>query len=371
MALIVASGAMTSSVWAQPLGGGVINAGNIGAGEKKAIEDHVALHIKDLGGDDPEKIRKAKNALVNPLLEPAVSVPFRLEYSRVLAASGLGELCKSKNETAAINALRLAGEVAENEMLGLVEEGFKDTRSAVRYAAVFAAGRAFEQVMPADRSVAATSSKLEQVVRGVVTAMNKDKEETLIIDAASRSLLSAARVERPRYESIGKLASAEVCKGLSKRVAAAGPDDLTIVEAGQRAAAQFGEILGGAKGPQFDKDARKEAVTLAGELAAWVVRQINTPKIPQVAKNDAADEAAKKRKDREPFKTVLATAENAVLSAIKSAGVNPPAARLVPAFDLADRGGDANVVVQTKDWLIRDVMAKAPFEISADRFKLK
>ncbi len=369
--MVVAAGSLTVSAYAQPLGGAIIGAQNIGPAEKKAIEDHVALHIKDLGGDDPERVRKAKNALVNPVLEQAVSVPFRLEYSRILLDAKLGELCTSKNETVAINALRLAGEVSENGTLGLVEEGLKDSRSAVRYAAVFAAGRAFEQAMPATRPVAVTVAKLEQMVAGVARAMNKDKEETLIVDAASRSLLSAAQIDRPKHESVGRSAATEVCKGLGKRVGAAGPEDLMIIEAGQRAAAQFTEMLGGAKGAQFDKDARKEAAALGGELAAWVVRQINTPSIPQLARDDAADVAAKKRKDREPFKTILATGENTVLSAIKSAGMAPPAARLVPAFDLADRSGDANVVVQMKDWLVRDVLAKAPFEISADRFKLK
>ncbi|XVJ58336.1 MAG: hypothetical protein HEQ23_02620 [Tepidisphaera sp.] len=370
MALMVAAGVTVPSVMAQPLAAGVIGAANIGETEKKTIEDFVALHIKDLASGEAEKVRKGKNALVNPLLERVVSVPFRLEYSRVLLAADLANLCKDKNDTVAINALRLAGEVAENGTVALVEEGFKDTRSAIRYAAVFAAGRSFEQVMPAGRAVAVTSGRLEQLVRSTAAVMNKDKEEALVVDGASRALLAAARVDFAKYEGVGKSAMVEVAKGLSTRLAKAGPDDTTIVEAGQRAATQFTETLGGAKGAQIDKDARKEAATLGGELAAWVVRQLNTAKIPQIAKGDEAEEATKKRKEREPFKTTLAAAENVVLSALKASGANPPMARLVPAFDQGDRGGDANVVVQTKDWLIRDVLAKAPFEVSADRFKL-
>jgi hypothetical protein len=370
VALMVAAGVAVPSVMAQPLAAGVIGAANIGETEKKTIEDFVALHIKDLASGEAEKVRKGKNALVNPLLERVVSVPFRLEYSRVLLAADLANLCKDKNDTVAINALRLAGEVAENGTVALVEEGFKDTRSAIRYAAVFAAGRSFEQVMPAGRAVAVTSGRLEQLVRSTAAVMNKDKEEALVVDGASRALLAAARVDFAKYEGVGKSAMVEVAKGLSTRLAKAGPDDTTIVEAGQRAATQFTETLGGAKGAQIDKDARKEAATLGGELAAWVVRQLNTAKIPQIAKGDEAEEATKKRKEREPFKTTLAAAENVVLSALKASGANPPMARLVPAFDQGDRGGDANVVVQTKDWLIRDVLAKAPFEVAADRFKL-
>lgn len=373
VALMVAAGVAVPNVMAQPVGPlsqAIIGAASIGEAEKTAIEAHVALHLKDLASGEPEKVRKAKTALVNPLLERVVSVPFRLEYSRVLLAADLEALCKDKNDTIAINALRLAGEVAENGTVALVEEGLKDTRSPIRYAAVFAAGRTFEQVMPAGRAVAVTAGRLEQLVKSVTAVMNNGKEEMLVVDGASRALLAGARVDIAKYESVGRSAMLEAAKGLSTRVAKAGPDDTTVVDAAQRAATQFTDMLGGARGTQIDKDARKEAAILGGELAAWVVRQLNTPKIPQIARGDAPEDATKKRKDREPYKATLAAAENSVLSAVKASGANPPAARLVPAFDQGDRGGDANVVVQTKDWLISDVLAKAPFEISADRFKL-
>jgi hypothetical protein len=368
---MLGAGAITPRAFAQPLADAVVRAGNIGAAETKAIEDHLATHLKDFTSGDPEKIRRARNALVNPLLEDGVSVPFRLEYSKQLSATKLGDLCKDKNETIAINALRLAGEVAENESIGFVESGFSDTRQAVRYAAIFAAGRVFEQMMPESRAVAATSTRLELLVTSVTKILNKDKEDALIVDAASRALLAAARVSRPRYDAVGKAASIEVAKGLAARVAKAGSDDMVIIDAGHRAAEHFAAVLAGVGGTQVDKEARTQAASLGGELAAWVARRINDGKVPQVLKGDEKDEEAKKREARKPFGNILATAENTVLSALKASGATVQGARLVPAFEAGDRSGDANVVVQINDWLVKTILAKSPFDLTGDRFKTK
>jgi hypothetical protein len=364
-------GTLTPRASAQPLADAVLRAATIGAAETKAIEDHLATHLKDLTSGEAEKIRRAKNALVNPLLEDGVTVPFRLEYSKQLAAKKLGDLCKDKNEAVAINALRLAGEVAENETIGFVESGFTDTRQAVRYAAVFAAGRVFEQMMPESRAVAATSTRLELLVTSVAKVLNKDKEDALIVDAASRALLAAARINRPRYEAVAKVASVEVSKGLAVRVAKAGATDKVIIDAGHRAAEQFAGVLAGVGGTQVDKDARTQAAVLGGELAAWVARRISDGTIPQVLKGDEKEEEAKKREARKLFGNILATAENTVLSALKASGATVQGARLVPAFEAGDRSGDANVVVQVNDWLVKSILAKPPFDLSGDRFKTK
>lgn len=368
---MLGAGTLTPRAFAQPLADAVARASNIGAAETKAIEDHLAIHIKDFTSGDPEKIRRARNALVNPLLEDGVSVPFRLEYSKQLSSAKLGDLCKDKNETIAINALRLAGEVAENESIGFVESGFSDTRQAVRYAAIFAAGRVFEQMMPESRAVAATSTRLELLVASVTKVLNKDKEDALIVDAASRALLAAARVNRPRYDAVGKSASIEVAKGLAARVAKAGADDMVLIDAGHRAAEQFAGVLAGVGGAQVDKEARTQAAALGGELAAWVARRINDGKVPQVLRGDEKGEEAKKREARKPFGNILATAENTVLSALKASGATVQGARLVPAFEVGDRSGDANVVVQINDWLVKTILAKAPFDLTGDRFKTK
>lgn len=369
LALVAASG-LAVRAEAQ-LDASIVNASTISAAQQQKITDHVKTHMAELSGGDPEKVKKAKNALTTPTLEPAVSVPFRLAYSQTLMDEKLATLCKDTNETVAINALRIAGEVAENQTIGLVQDGMKDKRSAVRYAAVFGAMRTFDQIAAPGRSVAATVSKLESLVRDVAETMNKDKEEPLVIDGASRALLAGAKVTQDKWDVVGKQSAVEVCKGLGKRVATATADDLVLIESAQRAVGQFGDILAGAKGPQFDKDARRETAGLAGDLAAWVVRQINAGKVEQSLAADETADKARKAEQRKFYGAVLATAENAVLSAVKASGATPPAARLVPAFSAGDRQGDANVVVQTRDWLIRDILAKDPFSLPATRFVTK
>lgn len=361
-AMLLTAAAFVTPVLGQPGSGlpqGVVGSATIGSSEQKAIDDHVARWLGDLSSKEADKVKKAREALVAPVLEQNVTVPFRLAYSQALVAGKLGDLCKSDQETTAINALRLAGEVAEIQTVGLVREGFSDKRSAVRYAAVFAALRTFEQMSPATRAVAIPSNTAEQLVSSVASALNKDKEEVLIVDAASRALLSAARIDRPKYEGVSKQASVEVCAGLAKRLAAAGKDDATVVEAGVRAAGQFQALLGGAKGAQVDAGVRKEAAGLGADLIAWVCRQLNAGAVPQ---QDV--------KGREAYAVALAAGENTVLSAVKAAGTPVPGAVLVPSFQLATKGGDAKVVVDATR-MVSDVLGKPPFDLPASRFKLK
>lgn len=366
-ALILAAGALAAPALAQPgvLPANVINAGTIAAADQQAIDEFVGKWMKDLGSDDAEKVKKAREALAGPVMEQNISVPFRLAYSKALTDAKLADLCKSANETVAINALRLAGEAAETQTLGLLKDGFSDKRSAVRYAAVFGAMRAFEQVIPPagnpnGRAPAVASGALEQLVASTAVVLNKDKEEALVVDAASRALLAAARIDRPKFEGVAKSGAVQACQGLSKRLTAAGKDDWTIVEAAGRAASQFQQSLGGAKGAQVDAEVRKEAAGLGGDLIAWVCRQLNAGAVPEGG--DA--------KVRDPYAVALAAGENVVLYAIKAAGGPLPGAKLVPAFGEGNKQGDAKVVIEAGK-LVGEMLTKAPFGFSADRFALK
>lgn len=369
-ALVLAVGSLSPSALAQVgvgLPANVVNAPNIGPAEQKAIDEHVEKWMKDLGLDEAEKVKKAREALAGPVMEQNISVPFRLAYSKALVDAKLADLCKSKNDTIAINALRLAGEAAETQSIALLKDGFADKRTSVRYAAVFGAMRAFEQVAPPPgnpngRAPAVASGTLEQLVVSVAAAMNKDKEESLVVDAASRALLAAAGIDRPKFEGVAKTAAVELCRGLSKKVIAAGKDDWTIIEAAGRAASQFQQALGGAKGAQVDADIRKEAAGLGGDLIAWVCRQLNAGVVPEGGNTDG--------KGREPYGVALASGENVVLYAVKAAGGPLPGAKLVPAFGQGNRQGDAKVVVDAGT-MIAETLTKAPFNLPADRFALK
>lgn len=357
---LVAASMSATSVQAQ-LGQDVAGSGSISATQSTQIKDHIAKHLADLQSEDPDVMKRAKNALTAPLLETNVSVPFRQAYSDALLAADLAKVCKHKNDAVAINALRVAGEVAENQMITLVQDAFTDTRSSVRYAAVFAAGRTFEQMAVPGRAIAATPGKAEELVRSIAKVLNDSKEDTLVVDGASRALLAAAKIEEPRAASTATAALIEVSKGLSKRLSAASADDKAVVESSLRAVQQIGDAFNGSNGSKIDKDARMEAAGLAGELAAWVVRQVAGGKV-SLDKNDAA---------RKSYQTALAAAENTILFAVKASGATPPPARLVPAFEQVNREGDAAVIVQMRDWLVANVLAKAPFNLPADRFKLK
>lgn len=368
LAVVFVAGFATPS-FAQNLDSAIISATSLTEDQKAKVSDYVKEHVPGLASGDPDKVKKSRNYLTQPLLENSVTVGFRSTYSELLAGQKLAELCKDKTELVAINALRVAGELTTPDARDMLVEGMSDKRSSVRYAAVFACIRTFEQAAPSTRFPAMNADGMTPIIEALSKVLTTEKEVN-IVDASARALLAATKVEKAKYESVRDAAMRELTNGLKAKLKAMTKDDQSILEAAQRAAASFRDELS-ARGQQISDDQRKMAVGLAGDILTAVSRLVQSGgAVPQLARDDSKADADKKKEERKPFAVAVTTAENVVLFALKAAGQTPGGSTLGKSFDEGTKDGDARFVVLFGE-MASSVLTKSPFGLEADRFKTK
>lgn len=360
--------AFATPAFAQYLDSAIISASTLTADQKSKVSDYVKEHVPGLASGDPEKVKKSRNFLTHPLLENGVTVGFRSTFSELLVEQKLADLCKDKTELVAINALRVAGELTTPDARSMLTEGMSDKRASVRYAAVFACIRTFEQAAPSTRFPAMNADGMTPIIEALSKVLTTEKEAN-IVDASARALLAATKVEKPKFEIVRDTAMRELTSGLTTKLKAVTKEDHAILDAAQRAAASFRDELS-ARGQQISEGQRKMAVGLAGDILTAVSKLVQTGAVPQVARDDSKIDADKKKEERKSLAASVTTAENVVLFAVKAAGQTPGASALGKSFDEATKDGDARFVVQFGE-MVNSVLVKPPFALEADRFKTK
>ena len=85
--------------------------------------------------------------LIEPLMNPRVTVDFRIRYTAALVPV-LEPLLSDKSDLVASNAVLIAGELATPGGVEKVVQVFADSRPTVRFSAAYAAQRTFENLMP-------------------------------------------------------------------------------------------------------------------------------------------------------------------------------------------------------------------------------
>jgi|GEM_PF-1688315 len=364
----IALAGLAAPARAQSLDSAIVSASSLSATQKDTLTAFVKEHMPGLASGEADRVKKARNALTQPLLENAVTVGFRSTLSELLVAEKLDALCKDKTELVAINALRLAGELTTPEARAMLLDGMADKRAAVRYASVFAAIRTFEQAAPASRFPAMNADGMTPLIEALSKAMTSEKEAN-IADAAARALLAASKIEKAKYESIRPAALQALTAGLTSKLKAASKDDRLIIETAQRAAASLRDDLS-ARGAQMPEDQRKLAVGLAGDMLACISRLVQSGGMPQLAREESKAEADAKKESRKLYSNAVTTAENIVLFALRASGQPTGTSTLGRSFEEASKDGDARFVVQFGD-LASSTLAKPPFAFEPDRFKTK
>jgi hypothetical protein len=333
----------------------------------KQIDDYVKSRLPGLSDEkDPERVRRMRNELTQPLLESAVGVPFRLEYEKILAKEKLSDLCVSKSELTAINSLRIAGELATSDSFAMLLKGLDDKRLSVRYSAVFGLSRAFEQISPASRGVACPPGTVTAGVTRISDFLKSEKEP-MIVDALSRALVAASKVDKTKYEDVRKQAILKLCAGMSARLKTATLADSVVLDAVLRVGTELRDDLS-ARGTAIPEDLRNEMAGFGGDMAAWTIRQIKGGKLSQISKDDADDVKAEKKSTRKTPLSLASVGETVVFFAQRAAGADGKKADLQAALDTASKEGDARAVDRFSEVLVKDVLAKPPFALASDRF---
>lgn len=242
--------------------------------EQDEIRSFATARLEQIESGDATARERARKELLAPLRRPCVSVAFRQQY-RSAMIDGLRELAGADDETVAITAIYLLGELADDAARQTLQEHTGDDRAAVRYAAIAAMGRTF-------RAVSATApaidpARVAQMVEHLGGRLESEADP-LILDVIVRALLDAAQITRDDYAAASTRAVTTLAGGIGPRLRDADPESkpklyVTTLRVGEA----FGARLAGAGA--VPAEVARAAAGWAAEVLAHLAHLANTDQL--------------------------------------------------------------------------------------------
>lgn len=259
-------------------------AGAVDAGGEGQILQYAKTPLEQLGGEDPDGIRRGRSSLlenVSPQTGPSVS--FRLAYAKVLVPEL--EKLMAKGEMAQVNALMVAGELGADTSLRLLEQGRKSPLASVRFSAAQAAERAVV-IYRQGQAVNATALS-ERAVKELLAAQGavlKTETDHLVADKAMSVLTVAVGVSTLREDAIKQLDEglAELVK---KHAGKALPE--SVLEGMARSCAELRQALLAVGGANMNQAVMAGAGGVAVSVACANISSIKAKVVPVGAPGDA------------------------------------------------------------------------------------
>lgn len=203
------------AAWAQPaLPEGLPSQGSLSQGDESAIAAWAEGQWALLGQADPVAARRARRALVEPLLAEDTSPAFRSAVDGVLAEE-LESALGGDRPFLAINAALLSGWLATDRSVRSLVRAAETGGVAVRYAAVAGVGNAMQ---------AATSSAPafnEQTGRDAVASLADRLEVTLdrsMLEVHVDALIDAMGVPASRFAGFSDFTAERLTRALGTRL---------------------------------------------------------------------------------------------------------------------------------------------------------
>lgn len=352
-----------------PLPDRVVSQGPNGPGDEQVIREFVSFNVARLEGSEPAEWSRAKSRLISPFERTQVSVSFRTTYSDILTPE-LRRLRQSENAGVARMALYIAGELATEDGIALVEASLRDEDPANRYAAAFGLSRtlrALSQSSPAIQNVRAIQ------VMDTIAGELATERDPLIVDMHVRALLEGARIAR---DGLGSEAIIRAAKAIGGRLRSLKPGEWNRSEIGSFlwGMIEIQNLLLRDFNKVFSGEAVKEAAGLAGDAvaaAAWLTQR---GELPRVAAGDPNEIQAARRAERSRWIDMMAACDRLLdIAQSRLAPGNPVRTfGLSQAISSATPESDRNfftnvtpqVIARPNGLLVRD-----PFAFSAERFQ--
>jgi hypothetical protein len=345
------------------------NSGPMGAGEMQQIAEHVKQHAADLKNPEATKRRTARDRLLEPLGLTGVTVSFRQAYSRELTGQ-LKPLVEDSNDAIAINALRLAGELATEGAMDLVLPLLSGQQASVRFAAAHAVGSTLRL-----SAVNAPAIRADSAVRLLKALEDRFAVETdtAVMDRLVLSMGEGARgdqnlpgVRAEALRSLGRAVSASVGKIGAQKV----DEDMMAVFVRAGEIVRDGLTVGQGQ-TAMPADVLKISGGMSGQLLALVSRQIRGGALPSIVRGDEQGARDTKAKARVVPGKLVAAAESVIYFARIAAGESQaPQTRMNEAVRSATNEADARFASDSQA-LIESALTKPPFGFRVDEFKLR
>jgi hypothetical protein len=330
----------------------LVTASPLDASQRDEIVKWVQTHVKDLTHADPEKVRAARQALLNK--SGQWSVPFRVGYSNALAKP-LADILASGGadaERAHVNALVIAGEIASGESLTLIRRARSSQTASVRFQAAGAAKRVFELTASGKAAIQSDSPDLARTVEEMAKVVSTEGDP-LVADAALGAVSAAAMIEAQRPAAMESLANAVNAFVRAQK----GTPDEGLIEALARTGSEVRAIV---QVGRPSTDALKRAGDIGGSLLWHSITVVK-------AKSMSSDESGKRL--RELYAQVAGEGAQLVTLSGKALDrtFNLEAPGLGDTLMKATNADDASFV-DTAQRMI-EALSRKPFEVAAARYR--
>lgn len=267
----------------------IVRASDLSQAQKDRIREFVDGNKGGLGGESQE-IRKSRNTLLEPLRDPEISVQFRLEYTRVLI-SALRALASDTSEVVAVNAVRIAGELATAASVDLLLDALKDKRPGVRYMA--ASG--FEGTYSAIAQTVPAIGAAQQALRTLdaLKAAFISETDPRVLEGITLAYQAATKVPGKQIEGMRDAGVSSLSQAVSARIAK-GSTGVEDDAAFQRAllAVRSSVINPNVNERELSSAVLREAAAMAGDLLALAYQRVKSGGLEP---NDSLDAAAARR----------------------------------------------------------------------------
>lgn len=211
---MLAAGVPVAHAQSPTLSEDVIVSPDLSQSQKDLVKQYVDGQKNGMKGS-PLEIKKSRNALLDPLRNPKVSVAFRLEYTRQIGPV-IRPLLGDKDQVIAANAVRVAGELATATAVEMLTEALKDSRPGVRYAA--AAG--FENTFKAMQGTVPAING-GQALRMIDTLKEAVKAETdpRVLEGMILALVASGQVPNRQVEGLRDAGLKAMAEAVSAKTA--------------------------------------------------------------------------------------------------------------------------------------------------------
>ena len=323
--------------------------------QEQAVQAFVNEHAKNLASDNPQFIKRDRNALLEPLADLEASPKFRFTYAEALLPT-LDKLYGNANELVVINAMVLAGDLATGQGVGYLTKGLAASKPAVRYQAAFGLRRTFE-ALAAMPSPTINDEQRTSAIESIAGRI-KDEADPVVLDGLVFAALEATKSPATRSAALTQLGRAMAAKTRSLGSKAA-PDSLAQVLL--RAGAGLRDSLASAQAGQVADDALMASADAAGAMVAYCARAVESNSLP----------AAQNAPAREIHAQLATTCENVLLlvATLKPGGSAPESRKIGDKIRAGTAESDQAFVKDAVALVGRQgLLAKPPFGFAPDSF---
>jgi len=321
-----------------------------------------------VGAAEAARIKRARAEILEPLSDDRVSARFRIEYGKQLDPV-LSRLAADPRDMVSVNALLIAGELATEQGVAILEKHLGAKNAVVRYTAAAGFGLSFEALKRTAPALA------ENRVSGMVDTLGQRagaETDLLVLDTLARSLVAAMQVSEPPFQAIPARALETLSTKVGGRLAAP-PDKLErdqlarLLDTGTTTGVAIRGMLTNVNANRLlSEDARREAAAFAGDLLSLIGRAIKSDRhLAPIQTDDDADTKDTKVRARAAAAQAAALAE-AVFALVQTGYAPQSLGDLVKSAVNTD---DARFLVGAAQ--IHEQLTRAPFNFPAQRFAPK